>query len=236
MITAFAEGFDDCKAEFGVKRNGGGIICFDAENDGCVPGAAGGIDEGGEQGFAKALSTRGGGHAYVGQFELAGGEVVLVRRGKYRLGKLQESGWTGESEAQHLGGKPSEGLAQLGVEGGWIGGAKGVTIQCRVRGAGCVVDGAKGDDGRVFLGEFVIAQDDRLAQIRQEGGHGGGVQVGESRDELRGQVMKIDKGISHRRQEGQPPPGLPQIPKPGIWGRRKVMPIPGLGTGRRGGR
>ena len=127
MVTAFAEGFGDCKAEFGVKRNGGGIVGFYAENDGFVPGAAGGIDKGGEQGFAKALSARGGGHADVGQFELAGGEVVLVRRGEYRLGKLPESGWTGENEVQHLGGKPGEGLAQLGIDGGWVGRAEGIT-------------------------------------------------------------------------------------------------------------
>ena len=44
-------------------------------------------------------------------------------------------------------------------------------------------DGAKSDDGRVFLGELVIAQDYRLAQIRQEGGHSGGMEVSESGEE-----------------------------------------------------
>ena len=60
MVAAFGEGFGDGKTKFGVKGKRGGVVGFDAEDNGFVPGCAGGFDEGGEQGFAEALSLCGG--------------------------------------------------------------------------------------------------------------------------------------------------------------------------------
>jgi len=71
MIAAFTEGFGDFKAKLDVKRNGSKVVGFNAEDNGFVPGAAGSLDEGSEQGFAESLSARFRGDADVGQFKLA---------------------------------------------------------------------------------------------------------------------------------------------------------------------
>ncbi len=126
VIAALGEGLGDGKAEFGVETNGGGVVGFDAEGDGCVTSGTGGVDEGGQDGFAESLSTRLGGDADVGQFDLSGLEGVGVRSGQNGLGELEQDARAGNSKSQHLPGKPGEGGAQAGGEGGGGGGTEAV--------------------------------------------------------------------------------------------------------------
>ena len=92
-----------------------------------VPGAAGGLNEGGEQFAAQALSTRGGGDADISQLNLSGLEGVLVGGGENGLGQLPEHCGASQGQAQQFSEKPTEGLAELGVEGRRIRRAEGVS-------------------------------------------------------------------------------------------------------------
>ncbi len=56
---------------------------------------------------------------------------------------------------------------------------------------------AKGDNGGVGLDALVVAQDEGLAQVGQQGGHGGAVQVDQGGEEGGGEAGEGDD-FSHQ--------------------------------------
>jgi hypothetical protein len=175
LEAAFFEGLGDGEACFGVERNGGGVVGFDAEDDAIVTGGAAGFEEGFEDCFAQSLSLGGGGDTDVGQFDLAGLEGVGVGCGKGRLSKLEQDAGAGEGQSQHLTGEPGQGLAQLGVDLVRVRGADGPGEYFSFRG-----DGAKANHGWVLLADFVVTLHNQQAQVREQGVHDGLVQGGEA--------------------------------------------------------
>jgi hypothetical protein len=65
VVAAFDEGLGDGKAGFGIESNCGGVVGFDAEDDRGITSGASGVNEGGQDGFAEALSARLGGGQQV---------------------------------------------------------------------------------------------------------------------------------------------------------------------------
>ena len=202
MITTFGEGLGDLKAEFGVERQRGGVIGFDAEGHRSVPGGAGGLNESHQEALAKPLSTRGGGDADISQLNLAGAEGVGRGGRQHRLSQLEERTGAGEGQAQDFPGKPGQRLAQASIQGGGVGRAENVTEE----GTGELgignwgAEGAQANHRRVSLGKLVIAQDKRLAEVSQEGRHGGRMELGESREQVRGELGERQESHFARRE------------------------------------